>query len=123
MQVPWWEDPESYRANSPVHHVQNMNTPLLMAFGNEGRRGGLGSGCRSSTTSRAGPESRWCCSSYEGEDHGFLEREPNQKDYHRAGSSQWFGHYLKGEPAPDWISTGVPYIEQKDRLKPRKPVG
>ena len=29
---------------------------------------------------------------------------------------QWFAHYLKGEPAPDWITRGLPYLEQKDGL-------
>jgi hypothetical protein len=59
--------------------------------------------------------------SYDGENHG-LAREPNQLDYH-SRIMQWFGHYLKGEPAPDWISAGVPYLQQKDRLRPRRPVG
>ena len=27
MQVPWWEDYDSYFNNSPLHHIQNMNTP------------------------------------------------------------------------------------------------
>ena len=57
----------------------------------------------------------------DGENHG-LAREPNQLDYQNR-IMQWFGHYLKGEPAPPWISTGVPYIDQKDGLKPKKPIG
>ena len=35
MQVPWWEDWDSYFNNSPLHHIQNLNTPLLMEFGTE----------------------------------------------------------------------------------------
>lgn len=42
---------------------------------------------------------------YEGEDHGLRE-EANQKDYHRR-ILEWFGHYLKGDPAPSWITEGV----------------
>ena len=33
--------------------------------------------------------------------------EKNQLDYHRR-IVQWFAHYLKGEPAPKWITEGVP---------------
>jgi dienelactone hydrolase len=35
MEVPFWQDAESYIANSPVFHIENMNTPLLVAFGTE----------------------------------------------------------------------------------------
>ena len=42
---------------------------------------------------------------YEGEDHGFRTK-ANQVDYHRR-ILEWFGHYLKGEPAPTWITDGI----------------
>ena len=59
---------------------------------------------------------------YEGENHG-LAQEANQRDY-RDRIMQWFAHYLKGEEAPDWITSGLPYIEQQDGLrKGRRPIG
>jgi dipeptidyl aminopeptidase/acylaminoacyl peptidase len=120
MQVPWWEDPESYRANSPVHHIQNMNTPLLMMFGTNDGAVEYNQGVEFyNAARRAGKQ--MVMLSYDGENHG-LAQEPNQRDY-QSRIMQWFGHYLKGEPAPDWISTGLPYVEQQDRLKPQKPVG
>jgi hypothetical protein len=27
---------------------------------------------------------------------------------------QFFDHHLKGEPAPDWMKKGVPFIERED---------
>ncbi len=54
-----------------------------------------------------------CSSSIPGEDHG-LRREEDQKDYHRR-IVQWFAHYLKGEPAADWMS-GVSWLERKKEL-------
>jgi hypothetical protein len=48
---------------------------------------------------------------YEGENHGFTQA-PNQIDYHRR-INEWFGHYLKGEPAPKWITEGVAYEQQE----------
>jgi dipeptidyl aminopeptidase/acylaminoacyl peptidase len=47
---------------------------------------------------------------YNGEDHG-LRVKKNQIDYHRR-IGEWFAHYLKGEPAPTWITSGVPAISR-----------
>ena len=38
---------------------------------------------------------------YPGEDHGLRQKQ-NQIDYHRR-ILEWFGHYLKGEPAAEWM--------------------
>ncbi len=119
MQVPWWEDWDSYYANSPIHHIQDMNTPLLVEFGTEDGAVEFNQGVEFyNAARRAGKDMVMLV--YEGENHG-LAREPNQRDYQRR-ILQWFGHYLKGEPAPAWISTGVPLIQQKDGLKKTKPI-
>ena len=120
MQVPWWEDWDSYEANSPLHNIQNMETPLLMMFGTNDGAVEYNQGVEFYNAARRLGK-QMVMLSYDGENHG-LAREPNQLDYQRR-IMQWFGHYLKGEPAPDWISTGVPYITQKDRLKTRRPIG
>ena len=120
MQVPWWEDWDSYEANSPIHHIQNMETPLLMMFGTNDGAVEYNQGVEFYNAARRLGK-QMVMLSYDGENHG-LAREPNQLDYQRR-IMQWFGHYLKGEPAPDWISTGVPYITQKDRLNAKRPIG
>ena len=120
MQVPWWEDWDSYEANSPIHHIQNMETPLLMMFGTNDGAVEYNQGVEFYNAARRLGK-QMVLLSYDGENHG-LAREPNQLDYQNR-IMQWFGHYLKGEPAPDWISTGVPYITQKDRLNTKRPVG
>ncbi len=104
MEVPFWEDPEAHRRSSPIHKVHEMETPLLMAHGNED---GVVDWDQATEfynfARRAGKEMVLLV--YEGEDHGFRQ-EPNQKDYHRR-ILEWFGHYLKGDPAPAWITDGV----------------
>jgi len=30
---------------------------------------------------------------------------------------QWFGHYLRNEPAPAWITSGVSVLEREQELK------
>ena len=55
---------------------------------------------------------------YPGEDHGLRKKE-NQVDYHRR-INQWFGHWLKGEPAPKWMTEGVTWLERKAVLDSAK---
>jgi dipeptidyl aminopeptidase/acylaminoacyl peptidase len=101
-----------------VHHIQNLNTPLLVEFGTNDGAVEFNQGVEFyNAARRAGKDLVMLV--YEGENHGLAE-EPNQRDY-QGRILQWFGHYLKGEAAPDWISTGVPLIQQKDGLK-KKPI-
>ena len=57
---------------------------------------------------------------YQGEDHG-LRKKADQVDYQRRIFA-WFGHYLKDEPAPKWITDGDGYLDhQRDLKKPKSP--
>ena len=40
----------------------------------------------------------------------------NQIDYHRR-IHEWFGHYLKNEPAAPWIAKGLSFLEREQELK------
>ncbi len=114
MEVPFWEDVDSYIANSPVFHVDNLNTPLLVAHGTEDGAVDYNQGVEYyNAARRAGKD--FVLLSYNGENHGNRQK-PNQLDYHRR-IVEWFGHYLKGEPAADWITEGVPYEDQMRMLK------
>ena len=55
---------------------------------------------------------------YTGENHG-LARRPNQRDY-TVRMKEFFDHYLKGAPAPDWLTKGVPRLKMEEHLKDRK---
>ncbi len=115
MEVPWWEDYSSYVANSPVHHIETLNTPLLMAFGTEDGAVDFHQGVEFyNAARRAGRDVVLLV--YEGEGHS-LARTPNRIDLHRR-ILEWFDHYLKGEPARPWITEGVPYRDQRDALGP-----
>ena len=48
--------------------------------------------------------------SYPGEDH-HLAKPENQKDFQKR-MEQFFDHYLKGTPAPDWMVNGVPFLKK-----------
>jgi hypothetical protein len=52
---------------------------------------------------------------YEQENHG-VARPESQADYVRR-QLEWFGHYLKGEPAASWITDGETYLARQKILK------
>jgi dipeptidyl aminopeptidase/acylaminoacyl peptidase len=105
MEVPYWEDPDAHHRNSPLHRVHEMNTPLLMAHGD---KDGVVEFFQATVfynyARRAGKQMVLLV--YEDENHSFQQK-ANSTDYHRR-ILEWFGHYLKGEPAPAWITDGVP---------------
>ena len=55
---------------------------------------------------------------YVGENHG-LAQPKNMKDY-TIRMREYFDHYLKGEPAPDWLENGIPRIKMEEHLKSRQ---
>jgi predicted peptidase len=113
MEVPPWEDLESYLANSPVHHIQNLKTPMLVTFGDKDGAVDWHQGIVMYNAARR-ENKDLVMLVYEGENHG-LAKKPNQIDYHRR-VMEWFNHYLKDQPAPDWIKNGVPFLK-KDQEK------
>jgi dipeptidyl aminopeptidase/acylaminoacyl peptidase len=114
MQVPLWEDREAYLRNSPVFSVHKMKTPLLMAFGDNDGSVDWSQGIEMyNLARRAGKD--FVLLVYPGENHGLRKR-PNQIDYHRR-IIEWFGHYLQGAPAPEWMTKGVSHLEREQELK------
>ncbi len=114
MEVPYWEDPEAHHRNSPIHKVHEMNTPLLMTFGSDDGVVDWDQGTEFyNFARRAGKQMVLLV--YEGEGHG-LRKKANQIDYHRR-ILEWFGHYLKGEPAPRWISEGIALGDLEEEKK------
>lgn len=114
MEVPFWEDPDAHVRNSPIHKIHEMDTPLLMAFGDKDGVVDWDQGTEFyNFARRAGKQMVLLV--YEGEDHGFRQK-ANQIDYHQR-ILEWFGHYLKGEPAPAWITKGVSFEKHKEEIR------
>lgn len=118
MEVPLWEDLPAYIRNSAVFKVHSMKTPLLVAFGDNDGTVFWHQGVELYNIARRAGKPVVMLT-YAGEDHGLRKR-PNQLDYQRR-ILQWFGHYLKGEPAQPWIERGTPAIERERELKKPKP--
>jgi dipeptidyl aminopeptidase/acylaminoacyl peptidase len=118
MEVPFWEDFEAHVRNSPAAFVHQLKTPMLMAFGDDDGVVDWRQGVEFYNYARRAGNEEFVLLVYPGEDHG-LRKKPNQIDYHRR-ILQWFGHYLKGEPAAGWIKEGVSHLDRKRELEQDK---
>jgi len=117
MEVPLWEDLPAYIRNSALFNVHNMKTPLLIEVGDSDGTVFWHQGIELYNVARRAKK-EVVLLAYAGEDHG-LRKKPNQLDYHRR-IVEWFGHYLKGETAPSWITDGVRYVDREQELKDLK---
>jgi dipeptidyl aminopeptidase/acylaminoacyl peptidase len=114
MEVPLWEDLPAYIRNSAVFNVQNMKTPLMIEVGDSDGTVFWHQGVELYNVARRAKKDVVLLV-YAGEDHG-LRKKPNQLDYHRR-IVEWFGHYLKDELAPSWITSGISYLDRDQELK------
>src|SRR5262245_15343040 len=114
MEAPLWEDLQAYIRNSAVFNVQNMKTPLMIEVGDNDGTVFWHQGVELYNIPRRAKKDVVLLV-YAGEDHG-LRKKSNQIDYHRR-IIEWFGHYLKDEPAPRWITSGVSFLEHEQELK------
>jgi len=101
-----WEYPERYIENSPVFFADRINTPLLIQFGDEDGAVPWYQGIELYLAMRR-LEKDCVFLQYRKEPH-HLKEYPNKLDY-TIKMMEYFDHYLKGKPAPDWITKGVPY--------------
>jgi dipeptidyl aminopeptidase/acylaminoacyl peptidase len=98
--------------NTAVFTVNTMTTPLLIEVGDSDGTVFWHQGIELYNAARRAKKDVVLLV-YGGEDHG-LRQKANQLDYHRR-ILEWFGHYLKGDPAPPWIVSGVTFLD-KDKL-------
>jgi dipeptidyl aminopeptidase/acylaminoacyl peptidase len=102
-----WEYPERFIENSPVFFADRIQTPLLIQFGDEDGAVPWYQGIELYLAMRR-LQKDCIFLQYRGEPH-HLRKYPNKLDY-SIKMKEYFDHYLKGLPAPDWIKNGVPYL-------------
>lgn len=114
-----WEYPMRYLENSPVFRADRVQTPLLMIHNDEDDAVPWYQGIEYYLAlRRLGKEAYMF--SYNGEKHGLRKR-INQKDYARR-TQEFFDHFLKGAPKPEWMEKGIPYL-QREKEKEKYRVG
>jgi Prolyl oligopeptidase family. len=104
-----WEAPELYIENSPLFHLDKVNTPVvIMANDNDGAVPWY-QGIEMFTALRRLNKPVWMLN-YNGDEHNLILRQ-NRKDI-QIREQQFFDHYLKGAPAPTWMKKGIPATEK-----------
>lgn len=95
-----------YIENSPVFHVDKVQTPVLIMHNDADGAVPWYQGIEFFSDLRRLDKPAWLLQ-YNKEAHNLVERR-NCKDL-SVRLQQFFDHYLKGSPMPAWMKTGVPY--------------
>lgn len=105
-----WDVPMRYLENSPIFWADKINTPLLILHNDEDGAVPWYQGIELIMALRRLEREAYMFN-YNGEAHGLRQR-VNQKDWTRR-MAEFFDHHLKGAPAPDWMSEGIPGWEKE----------
>jgi acetyl esterase/lipase len=104
-----WEETLRYINNSPLFEADKVQTPFLMIHNDEDGAVPWYQGIEFYMALRRLKKPVWMLN-YNGEPHG-LRRRPNQIDW-TIRMQQFFDHYLKGAPAPIWMTEGVRAVDK-----------
>jgi dipeptidyl aminopeptidase/acylaminoacyl peptidase len=116
-----WDSTQKFMENSPLFYVDKVQTPILMLHNDNDDAVPWYQGIEFYLSlRRLGKEVYFF--NYNGEYHGLRKRQ-NQKDYARR-MKEFFDHFLKGAPAPEWMQKGIPYLQrEKEKEQYRQSVG
>lgn len=104
-----WERPDLYLENSPIFNIDKINTPVLILHNDEDSAVPWYQGIEFFVAMRRLNKPAWLLN-YNGEPHWPLKWQ-NRLDFNRR-LFQFFEHYLKGAPIPQWMKVGIPAIEK-----------
>ncbi len=105
-----WEYPLRFVENSPIFMADRVQTPLLILHDDQDDAVPWYQGIELFLSLRRLGKEAYLFN-YNGELHGLRKRH-NQKDY-TVRMQQFFDHFLKGAPKPEWMEKGIPYIERE----------
>jgi dipeptidyl aminopeptidase/acylaminoacyl peptidase len=114
---PLVDAPLKYIENSPVFFANRVTTPLLMIHNDADDAVPWYQGIELFLAMRRQGKEAYLFN-YNGEFHG-LRRRHNQKDF-TVRMQQFFDHFLKGAPRPEWMEKGIPYLDresEKERFR------
>jgi poly(3-hydroxybutyrate) depolymerase len=104
-----WDNPEVYHFESALSHVREVVAPILIMHGTADPTVSFTEGMNFYNALRFNKKDAVMLA-YVGEGHG-LTGLANRKDL-TVRYFEFFNHYLKGTPAPKWMTDGVPYLEK-----------
>jgi dipeptidyl aminopeptidase/acylaminoacyl peptidase len=104
-----WNATLRYIENSPLFFADKVKTPLMIMHNDKDGAVPYTQGIELFTALRRLNKPVWMVV-YNGEDHNLVERK-NRKDLSvRLG--QFFDHFLKGAPMPEWMAKGIPATQK-----------
>lgn len=104
-----YDDFDLYVDQSAVYNARKMNTPLMLLHGVEDGSVEWLQAIEFYNALRFNSKNVILLS-YPGEDHHLAKWE-NQVDF-MTRMEQFYDHYLKGKPAPEWMIKGVPFLKK-----------
>ncbi|RAJ83550.1 dipeptidyl aminopeptidase/acylaminoacyl peptidase [Chitinophaga dinghuensis] len=104
-----WEKQDLYIQNSPLFSLPKVNTPITIMANDADGAVPWYQGIEMFTGLRRLGKPVWMLN-YNNEAHNLVQRQ-NRKDISRR-EQQFFDHFLKGAPAPEWMESGVPATEK-----------
>lgn len=111
-----WQYPMRFIENSPLFFTNRIQTPVLIMSNDADGAVPWYQGIEWFVAlKRFGKEAYLL--NYNNDGHNPRKR-ANQKDVDRR-MQEFFGYHLKGEPKPDWMRSGIPFLEKgRDQLGP-----
>ena len=106
---PLWDAFDLYYENSPLFFAPNVQTPVLIMHNDKDGAVPWYQGIEFFVGLRRLGKVAWMLQ-YNNEEHNLVERR-NCKDL-SIRLSQFFDHYLKGAPMPDWMKNGRPAVKK-----------
>ena len=103
------EAPELYLQNSPIFYADRIQTPLLIQFGDQDDAVPWQQGIELYLTMRR--LNKNCLLLQYNDELHRLKKYANKLDA-AIKMKEFLDHYLKGAPAPGWISKGIPYKKE-----------
>jgi len=111
-----WDKPEMYRFESALTHVPAVTAPFLIMHGTSDPTVSFTQGLGFYNALRYHGKTAVLLA-YPGEGHS-LRGLANRKDL-TIRFFQFFNHYLKGAPAPKWLTEGVRFLDKEANRDPR----
>lgn len=105
-----WSAPLKFIENSPVFFADKVNTPLMMIHNDQDDAVPWYQGIEYYLALRRLQKEVYLLN-YNGQPHNLSNRAA-ARDF-AVRMHQFFDHHLKGEPMPEWMAKGVPYLERE----------
>jgi len=109
-----WEAPELYVENSPLFHLPKVTTPLLIMHNDEDGAVPWYQGIELYNGLRRLRKPCWLLN-YNGDDHNLMKN-ANRIDL-SIRMRQFFDFYLNNQPAPVWLTDGIPALKKGEELR------